>query len=144
MTAIIAEGLMIGRTPLHAQERRGECAIALLAEIARDYFPSGQSDMKMRAAAADLTAEQREEAAWEERRDMLEDAGNAFGAFTRALMLGDHGPGCPARDEQDAADERNNRGLEAYCATCGAEVHMFRDMAGWHHFRGPGTADNPV
>ena len=30
------------------------------------------------------------------------------------------------------------------CTTCGAPIGMFTGLAGWRHFRGDGTADNPV
>jgi len=154
----------------HPQERPGECAAALLAEIARDYFP-GRFDepgitredaerlLASRAAispglvmgwdgtpedAGSLLADDAECRARMARRDILDAAGATMAAFADALMSGRHGPGCIAQKEEDAADERNLLGFEPYCADCGAAVHLFRDMTGWHHYRGRGTARSPL
>jgi len=102
----------------HPQERREECAAALLAEIARDHFPV------LRVQGRDHVHSV---------SDLLQDAAFTVADFAVAMMAGSHGPGCPGRAEEEAADETCNRGDEPYCTVCGAGIHMLRGLAGWHH-----------
>jgi hypothetical protein len=45
------------------------------------------------------------------------------------------------RLDEDGEDDED----EPYCYTCGSPVGIFRGHGdGWHHFRGEGTAANPV
>jgi hypothetical protein len=112
----------------HPQCRPDECAAALLAEITRDHFPGLHPG-------------------WEPRRrpafDVLHSAAAALADFADATMRGIHGPGCPGRDEEDAADLTCDRGGCPYCATCGAPVHIFRGR-GWCHFRDSTSAPDGV
>jgi len=109
------------------QERRDECAAALLTEIARDHFPQRHPQGRGYMPSA---------------CDLLEDAACAVADFAAALMAGSHGPGCPGRSEEEAADETCNRGNEPYSTLCGTGIHILRGMTGWHHVHGSTAADD--
>jgi hypothetical protein len=111
----------------HPQERREECAAALLTEITGDHFPA------LRVQGRDY-----EPAAG----DLIQDAACALADFAAALLAGSDGPGCPGRAEEEVADETCNRGDDPCCTVCGTGIHMLRGLAGWHHLRSGGTADD--
>jgi len=129
--APISAGLGLSKVPAmptrHPQERPGECAAALLAEITPDYFPGLRLDDRNSMPSIS---------------ELLENAALTLAHFAAALMDGSHGPGCPGRAEEDAADRTCDRGQEPYCTVCDEEIHILRGEAGWRHIRIPSAADN--
>jgi hypothetical protein len=68
------------------------------------------------------------------RRDRSEALGCVAAELARISVI--LAAGAEGVDDDDDA--------EPYCLTCGQWVGMFIGVEGWHHFRGEGTAANPV
>lgn len=119
----------------------GQCAMSLLTEVAGDYFELHPDANRAGTAEVPGSAELFGDLG---QYEILHAAAAAMADFASALISGMHGRGCPVRREQDIADLTASRGLTPCCATCGAPIHIFRDLAGWHHFRGEGTPESPA
>jgi hypothetical protein len=69
----------------------------------------------------------------DERQDRAEVLGRVAAELTGVSKI--LAAATEAVDDDDA---------EPYCLTCDQWVHMFHGVEGWRHFRGKGTAANPV
>jgi hypothetical protein len=70
----------------------------------------------------------------DERQDRAEILGHVAAELARVSVI--LAAAAEGVDDDDDA--------EPYCLTCGQWVGMFIGVEGWHHFRGEGTAANPV
>lgn len=68
-------------------------------------------------------------------------------ALNRLHVLEDqHAPEAepPLLTSLDSEDWNGSDEPDSSCAVCGNPVGIFRDRAGWHHYKGFGTAEHPV